>query len=288
MTIKGLATTVRHRLRRLSSEHVHVEVNPEPAVETPDPAVEDATAPVTDALTLEVRRFLEQLIVSRHSNGGPGTGNKFLHHDFNHLPRFVASLSFIPENPGRVLDPAAGNGMIPDLLRHFRNADVALPPYFDLEKQPVPYPDGSFDGVVLTEVIEHLTVDPMYAMSELNRVLRPGGFLLLTTPNIASWGAIRRLMDYETPYLYGVFERRPSSNRHNREYTVREVERLAHAAGFETERLETRNAYENSPNFPPIHDFNPADRGDTTFFLGRKVGPVVDRYPGWLYTNWGD
>ncbi|HTY54948.1 MAG TPA: class I SAM-dependent methyltransferase [Candidatus Binataceae bacterium] len=47
----------------------------------------------------------------------------------------------------------------------------------------LPYPDQSFDLVVLTEVIEHLE-NHRAAISELSRVLRPGGRLILTTPNI--------------------------------------------------------------------------------------------------------
>ncbi len=47
----------------------------------------------------------------------------------------------------------------------------------------LPYPDASFDLVVLTEVIEHLENHRM-AVGEVARVLRPGGHLVLTTPNI--------------------------------------------------------------------------------------------------------
>jgi SAM-dependent methyltransferase len=47
----------------------------------------------------------------------------------------------------------------------------------------LPYPDESFDLVVLTEVIEHLE-NHRTALSEVARVLRPGGRLILTTPNI--------------------------------------------------------------------------------------------------------
>ena len=47
----------------------------------------------------------------------------------------------------------------------------------------LPYPDESFDLVVLTEVIEHLE-NHRAALSEVARVLRPGGHLILTTPNI--------------------------------------------------------------------------------------------------------
>jgi len=47
----------------------------------------------------------------------------------------------------------------------------------------LPYTDSSFDLVVLTEVLEHLE-NHRAAISELSRVIRPGGRLILTTPNI--------------------------------------------------------------------------------------------------------
>lgn len=45
----------------------------------------------------------------------------------------------------------------------------------------LPFPDAAFDGVVLTEVLEHC-VDPRRAVCEVFRVLRPGGLLLVTSP----------------------------------------------------------------------------------------------------------
>src|SRR5205807_7480724 len=118
----------------------------------------------------------------------------------------------------------------------FRGAEVEVPPFFNLEKEPAPFPDDSFDGAVLMEVLEHFTVDPMYAMAELNRILKRDGFLFLTTPNLASWVSLYNLINYHTPYIYGLFERTPCPDRHNREYTVLEVGRLAEAAGFRVER----------------------------------------------------
>jgi SAM-dependent methyltransferase len=50
-------------------------------------------------------------------------------------------------------------------------------------------PDGTFDFVFMTEVIEHL-VWPLNALAELRRVLRPGGRLLLTTNNAARFGGL--------------------------------------------------------------------------------------------------
>ena len=46
----------------------------------------------------------------------------------------------------------------------------------------MPFADNSFDFIVSSEVIEH-TPDPLRAIDELYRVLRPGGKLVLTTPN---------------------------------------------------------------------------------------------------------
>ena len=50
-------------------------------------------------------------------------------------------------------------------------------------RQPLPYDDASFDVLLLVEVIEHLE-NHRLALTELARILKPGGLLILTTPNI--------------------------------------------------------------------------------------------------------
>jgi len=50
----------------------------------------------------------------------------------------------------------------------------------------LPVADGAADVVIMSELIEHL-VDPDGAVAEVRRVLRPGGDLLLSTPNLAAW-----------------------------------------------------------------------------------------------------
>ena len=45
----------------------------------------------------------------------------------------------------------------------------------------LPFPPGSFDTVVCTEVLEHVP-HPARALAEIHRVLKPGGFLVLTVP----------------------------------------------------------------------------------------------------------
>lgn len=54
----------------------------------------------------------------------------------------------------------------------------------------IPFEDNSFDVVINTEVIEH-TPDPEKAVAELSRVLKPGGLLILTVPNITwKWSVL--------------------------------------------------------------------------------------------------
>lgn len=50
----------------------------------------------------------------------------------------------------------------------------------------LPFDDEAFDCVVFAEIIEHL-VDPDAALVNISRILRTGGKLVLTTPNLAVW-----------------------------------------------------------------------------------------------------
>lgn len=58
---------------------------------------------------------------------------------------------------------------------------------------PLPLPDQSFDCIVSTEVIEHLE-NPRAMVRELFRLLRPGGLLVLTTPNQESLRSLACLL----------------------------------------------------------------------------------------------
>jgi glycosyltransferase involved in cell wall biosynthesis/SAM-dependent methyltransferase len=166
---------------------------------------------------------------------------------------------------------------------------------FDAEKDRFPYPDEHFSTVLCGELIEHLFEDPMHLMSEVNRILKPGGHLVLTTPNIASLRAIAAILQGYHPGLFHSYIKPAESGhidpRHNREYTPREIHQLLENSGFKVTLLET-GGFRDAPH-PEygwvLHLLNRYEldtdlRGDGIFGVGRKTGPVRVRYPGWLYS----
>ena len=72
----------------------------------------------------------------------------------------------------------------------------------DLNCQPLPYPDASFDIVTATEVIEHLA-DFRRVVREIHRVLRPGGVCILSTPNILNLNSRLRFLWFGFGNLFG-------------------------------------------------------------------------------------
>jgi len=57
----------------------------------------------------------------------------------------------------------------------------------------IPLCDNSFDIIIASDVLEHL-VEPFIFTAEMYRVLRPGGYMILDTPNLASWHNIFALL----------------------------------------------------------------------------------------------
>ncbi len=112
----------------------------------------------------------------------------------------------------------------------------------NLDAEPLPYPDETFDWVVFSEVIEHLTASPLDALEEIHRVLKPGGQVLVTTPN-------QLYLKYRARYLWALltwrsfeaweeFQRRMELRRearyytHAQLYTRRELAWVLERAGF--------------------------------------------------------
>jgi SAM-dependent methyltransferase len=165
---------------------------------------------------------------------------------------------------------------------------------FDAEQDQFPYADGYFSTVLCCELLEHLATDPMHMMTEINRILKIGGHVVLTTPNIVSLRAAAAILQGFHPMLFPAYIRPRTEGeadaRHNREYTSREIDALLRNSGFDITLLET-GPFRDAPK-PELrwvehvldrYILDPANRGDGIYAVGRKTGPVKERYPNWLY-----
>ncbi len=162
--------------------------------------------------------------------------------------------------------------------------------HFDAERDLFPYPDGHFDLVVAGEIIEHLIYDPMHLLLESRRVLRDGGHLLITTPNIASLASVYKALEgIHNPQIYPHYkipDAEPEIG-HMREYTAHEIGEAVKAAGFEVERLFTTIIEEYAGDWRASttaileeHGYSTEDRGEQTWCLARKNAALtVDRFP---------
>lgn len=144
----------------------------------------------------------------------------------------------------RILDVGCGTGANLLMLSQYGDAEgvdisedaLAFCRERGLEKvrlgagEKLPYDDGTFDLVTAFDVVEHMD-DDLAGLSEMRRVLRPGGRVLLFVPTFM--------------FLWGVQD---DVSNHRRRYRLPELHRVLEKAGFEIER----STYANITFFMPI------------------------------------
>ncbi len=154
--------------------------------------------------------------------------------------------------------------------------------HFNVEFDDFPYDDATFDVVLFCEILEHLTVNPTHTLNEIHRVLKPGGYVLVTTPNMVRWEHLVQLAlghNINDPYSgYGVY------GRHNREYAPQEVIRLLEDCGFAVQQVRL----ENTHTLPlPQRLLTQARKHwkEHIFALGCAEQPRRYAYEPWLYRS---
>jgi 2-polyprenyl-3-methyl-5-hydroxy-6-metoxy-1,4-benzoquinol methylase len=103
----------------------------------------------------------------------------------------------------------------------------------DLERMELPFEPASFDVVLCGDVIEHLR-DPGAALARLRPLLKPGGRLVVSTPNIANWAMRLSLLAGRWQYT----DRGILDETHTRLFTRRSLVRTVEAAGYRVERVD--------------------------------------------------
>ena len=231
------------------------------------------------------------------------------------LRRILITLGLIPPAPesgGRLLELGANPYFLTLLLKRFNRYELTLANYFGKdgpaaghgtqvvasqrygerhkfpydhfngEEVQFPYPDSTFDMVLNCEILEHLILDPTHLLCECHRVLKPGGFLLLTTPNILAFQNLWRLGTGQNVYDlysgYGVY------GRHNREYTPSEVIDLLQGCGFSVNQVILQDIYPHFGLTRQLKRFRKHWR-DNIFVLAQVSGRPIYSYPEWLYRS---
>ena len=140
--------------------------------------------------------------------------------------------------------------------------------HFNIEQDAFPYPDQSFDCVLFCEIVEHLLLSADRPMAEIARILRPGGFVIVSTPNAARLPNLyflargRNIWDgYSDNGPYG---------RHNREYVLPEVAALAERHGCEVVETEVRNVQPLARRFTYLQRLRPDVWYEHIFLVARR------------------
>lgn len=165
---------------------------------------------------------------------------KFKPHRTAQLEFDVMYLPFIPD--GRLLEVGCGNGFMLELMLRlgwraegvdFDAEAVAAARARGLRVQvgsleDQSYPDNIFDAVTMSHLIEHVP-DPIATINEVRRILKPGGKLVVVTPNSASLGRA----------IFGRSWRGLEPPRHLHIFNPESLQRLALAGGLTVEKLHT-------------------------------------------------
>lgn len=115
-------------------------------------------------------------------------------------------------------------------IEHMRKKEMKIQKFFFDDKTELPFENDFFDIVIAGEIIEHI-FDTDFFLEEISRVLKPGGKLLISTPNVASLG--RRLF-----LLFGanpIIELSPNeadSVGHIRYFTRKTLKKILEKHGF--------------------------------------------------------
>ena len=260
-----------------------------------------------------IRRTFESLTID---DSKPGDLNIYVD---DSIHRFIHTWSLVRNESGRCLELGANPYFVTHLLREHTNLEPTLANYFggdegprtqhvswddgtgrvsfelaydhfNLEESQFPYDDATFDVVLFCEIIEHLLMDPVHTLREIRRVLKPGGLLVVTTPNVARMWNVLAMADGLS--IYDPYSGFGPYGRHNREYSLHELVQLLRFCGFETENAFTADGHhvdysghERWQDALRLVDWRRNDLGHYLFAAMRATGEPNPGFPASLYRS---
>lgn len=194
-----------------------------------------------DAINLDmVKTILEDFVENEHEK-------EYL---YTNLHRYSMILNWILKyhyhEKIRVLDLGTGPGFLAILIKelfdyHVVAADIRLSAHVRkrllnkgievktaAEIKPdksLPFEDSSFDLVMFCDVFEHIIDHPKHVFSEIHRILKVRGLMIMTTPNIAHIYNRITLLRGKNPqlFLWGLRHGEQDPRGHFREYSMDEL-----------------------------------------------------------------
>lgn len=166
---------------------------------------------------------------------------------FNGVRRYDQISSVVQRlAPQKILDVGCGDGRLARAIRAnccdvvIHGCDVSTAALtrsegldrqysVDLNCETLPEPGESFDLVIASEVIEHLIM-PDRTLEELIRVLKQGGHILLTVPNVAFWRFCVQALSGQVPSV-------TADERHLHSFSASLLEHLVRKAGLQVVQL---------------------------------------------------
>ncbi len=213
-----------------------------------------------------------------------GDYHRTLDPDWEFYPTYMAKLEAVRHwlnglPPGtRVLDAGCGEGVLVDEYAG-RLAIEGIDPNYSSERvrsgslMALPYADGTFDRALCLDVLEHLTFEQQpQALAELHRILKPGGELFVSVPNLA------HLQSRVHFLLQGRLIRTAGEAKHPGDRPAAEYIAMATRAGFKL--VARRGIFPTVPILTRMIRRSPARLRPLHRALTRLL-PV----PGWCFLN---
>ncbi len=216
-----------------------------------------STSPVHTLTRTEIKRFA---LEKRADGEYYDISQPHLEDNFRGSIDRFCDIAFAFRASPSVLDVGAGDGLLLALLKMLGHDAHAVdlrdrqddPVYqhhkipfqiCNVEADPLPFPDGTFDALSCCQALEHFTHSHLPPLLEMKRVLKDGGLIEVDVPNVASFRNRSRMLrgknityDYRMHYLLEeaiVYKSREYyPDRHNREFTRAELALLLSEAGF--------------------------------------------------------
>jgi predicted SAM-dependent methyltransferase len=223
-------------------------------------------------------------VVRRGEYAARGDYHRVPDPSWEYYPTYVAKLEFVrrwlSELPQgvRVLDAGCGEGVLVEEFAPRLNIEGIDPNYSSDRVRSgsltaLPYDDNTFERAICLDVLEHLTYEEQpKALRELQRVLKPGGELLVSIPNLAHLQSRIHFL------LQGRLIRTASEEKHPGDRPVAEYVNLAERAGFRT--VSRRGIFPTIPILTRLIRRNPRSLLPLHRWLTRLI-PV----PGWCFLN---